>query len=77
MEMRVKWRLEPVKAHTHKLKCTYKHSSHVSQSPTSNSSFNRSKILTDSVRLLKFSPGPTVTPRTGLPTTVVVDASVS
>ena len=39
-------------------------------------SFNRSKILTGSVRLLKFSPGPMVTARTGLPTTVVMDAFV-
>jgi len=46
----------------------YKHLSHTSWSPTS-SSFNRSKILTGSVRLLKLSPDPTVAARTGLPTT--------
>ena len=40
------------------------------------SSFNRSKILTGSVRLLKFNLGPTVTARTGLPTTVLTDAFV-
>lgn len=44
-------------------------------SPTS-ISVNRSIMLTGSSRSLKLSPDPTVTPRTGLPTTVITEALV-
>ena len=53
----------------------YKHFSHMFQSPTS-SSLNCSKIVTGSVRFLKFCSAPTVAERIGLPTTVVMDAFV-
>ena len=43
---------------------------------TSSSSFNGSKILTDSASSLKFSIGPTVAARTGLPMTVVSEEFV-
>ena len=39
-------------------------------------SIHCSKIVTGSVRFGKFSLGPTVTARTGLPTTVLTDAFV-